>query len=110
MPPLPTGQAHCPRPSTLHSQSFHFLATETFYFSKLVRPRLTLLQLMVEQSGRGLPRGPPASTVPNPLVCLSGMKTSWPTHSREGIWKVSFQDRNLHMVPSGGLGDHPPPE
>lgn len=40
-PPPPTGHAHCPRPSTLHSQSFHFLATDTFYFSKLVRPRLS---------------------------------------------------------------------
>ena len=39
-PPRPPGHTHCPRPLTLHSQSFHFLATETFYFSKLIRPRL----------------------------------------------------------------------
>ena len=39
---------------------------------------------MVEQSGRGLPRAPPASTVPNPLACHSGMKTSWLTHSQSG--------------------------
>lgn len=40
-PPPPPGHAHCPRPLALHSQSFHFLATETFYFSKLIRPRLS---------------------------------------------------------------------
>lgn len=69
-PPLPLDTPTVPDPRLYTPRAFHFLARSTFlFFSKLVQAQtLTLLQLMVEQSGRGLPRGPPASTIPNPLA------------------------------------------
>lgn len=86
-PPSPTGHAHCPRPLALHAQSFHFLVTETFfYFSKLIRPRLsTFSSQWWGKVGGGSPV--PLLSLLFPityLACCSGMKTSWPTHSQSG--------------------------
>ena len=54
------------------------------FFQTYQAQTLNLQQLMVGQSGRGLPRAPSASAIPNHLACCSGIKTSWPTHSQSG--------------------------